>query len=183
MPLQRPAASNTPGSAPAATPEIPPFADCPRSQYATGHQDWYMISGPQQFPNFDICPTCFNTSIKPTTYARFFSQSPPKPETMAIQCDFSNLWVRIAWAWLFSQSAPDASLLGVITAIQGRREADGVASVVLSSQSQDWCTDRRSHYLLPLHRSYRDHSSSYAWSFRRRGRRRLVSSDLRFNGP
>ena len=81
MPLQRPAASNMPGSAPAATPKIPPFADCPRSQYATGHQDWYMISGPQQFPNFDICPTCFNTSIKPTTYARFFSQSPPKPET------------------------------------------------------------------------------------------------------
>ena len=54
MPLQRPAASNMPGSAPAATPTIPPFADCPRSQYATGHQDWYMISGPQQFPNFDL---------------------------------------------------------------------------------------------------------------------------------
>lgn len=54
MPLQRSAASNMPGSAPAATPEIPLFADCPRSQYATGHQDWYMISGPQQFPNFDM---------------------------------------------------------------------------------------------------------------------------------
>jgi len=118
MPLQRPVASNMPGSTPAATPEIPPFADCPRSQYATGHQDWYMISGPQQFPNFDICPTCFDTSIKPTAYARFFSRSPPKPETMATQCDFSNLWVHIAWVWLFSQSAPDVSLLGMITAIQ-----------------------------------------------------------------
>jgi hypothetical protein len=77
-----------------------------------------MISGPQQFPNFDICPTCFDTSIKPTAYVRFFSRSPPKPETMATQCDFSNLWVHIAWVWLFSQSAPDASLLGMITAIQ-----------------------------------------------------------------
>jgi hypothetical protein len=68
--------------------------------------------------NFDICPDCFNTSIKPTPYARYVTPAPPKPDEVSTQCDFSSLWIRIAWAWLYTQNAPDLSLLGQVAEIQ-----------------------------------------------------------------
>jgi hypothetical protein len=39
-------------------------------------------------------------------------------------CDFSFLWVRLAYMWLFQQGQPDLSLLGEISSIQ--RDKDGI---------------------------------------------------------
>ncbi|KAF2180333.1 hypothetical protein K469DRAFT_672760 [Zopfia rhizophila CBS 207.26] len=120
MPLVRPPPTSNTSSITSSQPtkQIPPFANCKRTQFEAGKNDWFQITAPHHYTNFDVCPDCFNSSIKPTAYARFFSPQPPKPEGVRTRCDFSDLWVRIAWAWLYSQGVPDLTLLGSITEMQ-----------------------------------------------------------------
>src|SRR5436190_9465819 len=91
----------------------PAFTSCPRAEHSEGHTDWLTISD-SRFGNFDICPTCFNASINPTQYRRFFVQAAPKPPNVATKCDFSEYWVRVAWTWVMAGTLPDASLLAMV---------------------------------------------------------------------
>src|SRR5438045_4364913 len=49
---------------------MPNFADCPRAAYTKGNQDWYIPSSPD-LDNFDVCPTCYDTSIAQLLLPRF----------------------------------------------------------------------------------------------------------------
>lgn len=94
--------------------QFPTFATCPRSSFTAGQDGWLRITTPQPFYDVDICPTCYSTSFKDTKYARCFSAAPPKPPNLSTKCDLSNRWNRVTYLWLFSQNAPDLSLLGTV---------------------------------------------------------------------
>ncbi|KAF2268200.1 hypothetical protein CC78DRAFT_540950 [Lojkania enalia] len=96
----------------------PPFAPCTRSQFTAGKNDWLQITSPHPFPNIDICPDCFNTSIKNTYYAQFIKPAAEKPEDVSTRCDLSIIWMKIAYAWLYTHNYPDLSLLGTLSELQ-----------------------------------------------------------------
>jgi hypothetical protein len=91
------------------------FVSCPRAKYLQGYDDWLRINDPRF--NFDICPTCFDKSINPTEYRRFFIKAPKKPENTCISCDFSKYWVRVAWCWIVKRSLPHVSLLPAVAEV------------------------------------------------------------------
>ncbi|KAI4706213.1 hypothetical protein J4E89_008946 [Alternaria sp. Ai002NY15] len=104
------------------TKQPPALGLCKRSNFTQGHNDWLQIKSPRAIPNFDICPDCYNTSFRNTRYASFISAGPAKPAKMSVVCDFSFLWVRLAYMWLFQMGQPDLSLLGEVSSIDPDRD-------------------------------------------------------------
>ncbi|KAH7396456.1 hypothetical protein BKA66DRAFT_409243 [Pyrenochaeta sp. MPI-SDFR-AT-0127] len=98
--------------------QLPTLGECPRPNFVAEHNDWLQIIRPIPFPDFDICPDCYNTSFRNTSYGPCISTVPPKPENVSTRCDFSDLWNRIAYAWLYTQNAPDLTLMGSVSEIQ-----------------------------------------------------------------
>jgi hypothetical protein len=74
---------------------IAPLPSCPRTTSTRGRNDWLTLPN---CPSFDICPSCFNSSIAPTEFRSHFVQAPVRPPDAAVFCDFgSSPWYRIAW--------------------------------------------------------------------------------------
>ncbi len=126
MPLVRPPPANPTTSTSTAQPpkRFPTIVECPRPNYVPNLNDWLQITFPRPFANFDLCPDCYNNSFKNTRYAQHISAFPPKPAEVSTACDFSNLWCRIAYAWLYMQDAPD--LLTMASLSEMTPDADGV---------------------------------------------------------
>ncbi|KAF1944666.1 hypothetical protein EJ02DRAFT_452271 [Clathrospora elynae] len=126
MPLVRPPTqqSTSSSSVTAQTNGLPIFKPCPRSNFVAGHNDWLAVTSPKPFLDFDICPDCYNTSFHNTRYQACISPSPAKLENVGTKCDFSERWIRNAFAWLFIQCQPDLNLMGEVASIQ--RDEDGV---------------------------------------------------------
>jgi hypothetical protein len=75
--------------------DIAPLPTCPRTTFTRGRNDWLTLP---QCPSFDICPSCFESTIAPTEFRRFFVKAPPRPPEAEVVCDFgSSPWYRIAW--------------------------------------------------------------------------------------
>lgn len=98
--------------------QLPTLGECPRPNFVAGHSDWLQIVWPKPFPDFDICPDCYNTSFRNTRYGPCISTAAPKPENVSTRCDFSDLWNRVAYAWLYTQITPDLTLMGSVSEIQ-----------------------------------------------------------------
>jgi hypothetical protein len=127
MPLVRPPPLPPRPSSDSAAPQTkqsPTLGLCRRSKFTQGHNDWLQIKSPRPIPNFDICPDCYNTSFRNTRYASLISAGPAKLANSSCVCDFSFLWVRLAYMWLFQQGQPDLSLLGEVASIQ--EDKDGI---------------------------------------------------------
>ncbi|TVY32147.1 hypothetical protein LSUB1_G007730 [Lachnellula subtilissima] len=74
---------------------IAPLPSCPRTNYTRGRNDWLTLPN---CPSFDICPSCFTSSIAPTDFRTHFVPAPRRPADTAVLCDFgSSPWYRIAW--------------------------------------------------------------------------------------
>ncbi|TVY57116.1 hypothetical protein LSUE1_G010063 [Lachnellula suecica] len=74
---------------------IAPLPSCPRTNFTKGRNDWLTLPN---CPAFDICPSCFSSSIAPTEFRKHFVQAPPRSPETAVLCDFgSSPWYRIAW--------------------------------------------------------------------------------------
>ncbi|RAL67658.1 hypothetical protein DID88_008404 [Monilinia fructigena] len=56
---------------------VRPLPSCPRMNPTTGYQDWLTLP---QCPNFDICPSCFNSIIAPTDFRNHFIPAARRPE-------------------------------------------------------------------------------------------------------
>ncbi|ORY14209.1 hypothetical protein BCR34DRAFT_560924 [Clohesyomyces aquaticus] len=122
MPVIRPPPPSHASSSPSlptstSTSKIPPFAQCKYTAYTANVPNWYQITTPHHFPDFDICADCYNASLAPTPYSRFISPLPQKPEGVSTRCDFSDLWIRVAWAWIFMQKQEDLGLLGRVAGL------------------------------------------------------------------
>lgn len=123
MPLVQPPQSTPTSSATLHPRRLPDLAQCPRPEFVAAHNDWLQITSPKAFPDFDICPDCYNTSFRGTRYGPCISKAALKPDNISTRCDFSDLWNRIAYAWLFTQNVPDLTLMGNVAGIQP--DADG----------------------------------------------------------
>ncbi|KAB8300067.1 hypothetical protein EYC80_000301 [Monilinia laxa] len=86
---------------------VRPLPSCPRMNPTTGYQDWLTLP---QCPNFDICPSCFNSIIAPTDFRNHFIPAARRPEVPII-CDFgSSPWYRIAWLLTIKERRNDLGL-------------------------------------------------------------------------
>ncbi|CAD6439828.1 65e96e8b-a6b1-4754-a360-cecf0cb858e3 [Sclerotinia trifoliorum] len=125
--LQRPVGSYRRYSEDVGRGGVAPLPSCPRMDPTIGYQDWLTLP---QCPNFDICPSCFNSIIAPTTFRDHFILAPRRPD-ISIICDFgSSPWYRIAWLLTIKDRRNDLGLfysLANVGAIEapclGKREA------------------------------------------------------------
>jgi hypothetical protein len=93
-----------------------------------GRNDWLTLP---QCPSFDICPSCFESTIAPTEFRRFFIQAPPRPPETEVICDFgSSPWYRIAWLLTRKEHRRDlklfyglANIAATVPQCLGKREA------------------------------------------------------------
>lgn len=74
---------------------IAPLPSCPRTTCIRGRNDWLTLP---QCPSFDICPSCYDSTIAPTEFRNHFVPAPFRPPETEVLCDFgSSPWYRIAW--------------------------------------------------------------------------------------
>ena len=87
---------------------IVPLPSCPRTTFSRGRNDWLTLP---QCPSFDICPSCFNSTIAPTEFRNHFIQAPPRSSSTEVLCDFgSSPWYRIAWLLTLKNRRRDMKL-------------------------------------------------------------------------
>ncbi|KAH7138399.1 hypothetical protein B0J11DRAFT_563385 [Dendryphion nanum] len=98
----------------------PTFTNCPYPNYTTEHVPWLTIVSPVPVPTFDICPSCYTTSIQHTRYASLFGPAAPKPADTSTRCDFANIWTRIAWAWTLKKNEEGIGMLGYVNLVEDR---------------------------------------------------------------
>jgi hypothetical protein len=107
---------------------VAPLPSCPRTSFVRGKTDWLTLP---QCPGFDMCPSCFATTIAPTEFRHLFIQAPPRPSNMEVLCDFgSSPWYRIAWLLTLKEKRKDLQLFYGLANIckkfqpcDGKREA------------------------------------------------------------
>ncbi|CZR60311.1 related to ser/arg-related nuclear matrix protein [Phialocephala subalpina] len=87
---------------------IAPLPTCPRTTFSRGRNDWLTLP---QCPSFDICPSCFNSTIAPTEYRDLFVPAPRRSPDTEVLCDFgSSPWYRIAWLLTVKERRRDLKL-------------------------------------------------------------------------
>ena len=75
-----------------ATKKLP---SCERNTHTSGLNDWSSIVG---LDNFDICPSCLTKVFGQTPYIDKFVSGRRRPADIAITCDMSQPFIRLAWA-------------------------------------------------------------------------------------
>lgn len=116
---------------------------CPRTTPQPNHADWLTLPN---FPNFHVCPSCFNALIRPTPFAGYFTPKPPSPTP--VRCDLSRFWVRVAGAVLLlnQDRRLDISLLPRVAVI---RAQDGPCpNSQLANEGAPLITQQRAWYTL-----------------------------------
>lgn len=74
---------------------IAPLPPCPRIAPVAGKIDWLTLP---KCPSFNICPSCFESTMAPTEFKHHFIPAPMRSVREKIACDFgSQPWYRIAW--------------------------------------------------------------------------------------
>ncbi|KAH8594612.1 hypothetical protein B0O99DRAFT_170934 [Bisporella sp. PMI_857] len=102
---------------------IIPLPSCPRTNFVRGKNDWLTLP---RCHEFDICPSCFNSTIAPTEFRDLFVRAPYRDGD--IICDFgSSPWYRIAWLLTRKMGRRDLGLfydLAKIASIEPQCEAE-----------------------------------------------------------
>ncbi|KAI8934806.1 hypothetical protein NX059_008490 [Plenodomus lindquistii] len=110
-----------------------PLPSCPRST-PSRHDDWYSLRG---YENFDVCPTCYDSSFSGTQFAGDFSQNHLYERSVERVCDFSNPWMRIAWLLTIKQGLRSLELFYMLAEIaETERPCPGDREV--GSDRVDW---------------------------------------------
>ncbi|KAK0648900.1 hypothetical protein B0T16DRAFT_456352 [Cercophora newfieldiana] len=113
---------------PAPTAAIPTaITPCPRQQPQPNHQDWIGLRD-ARFATFNVCPSCFNSVIRPTPYASHFitkAGAIAPPPHLPIRCDMSRYWVRVAGMVLLTMNQAAQHDVTLLARVAGIRAADG----------------------------------------------------------
>jgi hypothetical protein len=89
---------------------IAPLPACPRTEFVRGRNDWLTLPGGHG-QSFDMCPSCFKSTIAPTEFHNAFVLAPRRPPDSEVICDFgSSPWFRIAWLLTRKERRRDLSL-------------------------------------------------------------------------
>jgi hypothetical protein len=103
---------------------------CPRQHPQPGQTDWYGLAAPHNayFPNFFLCPDCYNALVRLTPYASSFVRRNTLPNALPhpstpIRCDLSRYWVRVVGTLLLMMNpGHDITILARLASL---RAADG----------------------------------------------------------
>jgi hypothetical protein len=87
---------------------------CPRKEYSSKHDDWYILDGA---PSFDICPHCLDEIVRPTSFRGYFKRASSRPATVRTRCDFGSPWIRLAWLLTLKRQRHDLDLIYALVAI------------------------------------------------------------------
>lgn len=109
-PRSRPTTPRSSVDVASARPSLPA---CPRPDFVSGYNDWYMLGGR---PNFDVCSPCMENVVG-AEYKAWFARAPPKPPGLKTKCDFSSPWVRIAWLKTLKEKRQKPDILYAIASI------------------------------------------------------------------
>jgi hypothetical protein len=94
---------------------IAPLPPCPRTVPTRGKNDWLTLP---RCPAFNICPSCFDSTIAPTEFHAHFVAAPPRPPQEEVVCDFgSQPWYRIAWLLTRKERRRDLNLMSSLANI------------------------------------------------------------------
>lgn len=101
---------------------------CPRTTYTRGRYDWLTLPS---CPNFNICPSCYNSTFATGPFRTFFTPAPMRSADEAIVCDLGSLpWYRIAYLLIVKEQQKDLRLFYGLANVQqttqmclGRHEA------------------------------------------------------------
>lgn len=85
-----------------------PLPTCPRSMRSSRYDEWYTLRG---FPNFDICPTCFEGVFAETNFVSDFALRKREETPRDRYCHFSSPWFRLAWLRTVQQRRRTLNLL------------------------------------------------------------------------
>ncbi|KAF1852042.1 uncharacterized protein K460DRAFT_269703 [Cucurbitaria berberidis CBS 394.84] len=118
-----------------------PLSSCPRSELSARYDDWFNLQG---YPNFNVCPTCYDGVFADTPFAIHFSETRPYVRSIERACDFSSPWMRLAWLLTIKQRRQSLDLLYALADIAGKdRPCPG---------DREFGTDRLAWYGIPNQR-------------------------------
>lgn len=103
----------------------PSNVPCPRKVSQAGFPDWFGLTDPR-FQYFNVCPTCYHSQIRPTPYASAFAQKPPAPPHLALRCDMSRFWVRMAGLVLLTMNQDRRHDVTLLPRVSGITVQDGL---------------------------------------------------------
>jgi len=94
---------------------IAPLPPCPRTTLSRGYNDWLTLP---RCPAFNICPSCYESTMAPTEFHQLFVPAPAKPPHEEVLCDFgSQPWYRIAWLLTRKEHRRDLTLMSSLANI------------------------------------------------------------------
>ncbi|KAJ4297563.1 hypothetical protein N0V90_005455 [Kalmusia sp. IMI 367209] len=85
-----------------------PLPSCPRTEPSSKYNDWYTL---QNYPTFDLCPSCYEGVFADTPFSVYFSQTRQYERPIERYCDFSSPWMRLAWLLTIKQRRQSLDLL------------------------------------------------------------------------
>ena len=122
---------------------------CPRQQPQAGHQDWIGLNDPR-FATFNVCPTCYNSSIRPTPYANAFvtkGGALAPPPHVAVRCDMPRFWVKTAGLVLLTMNQDRQLDITLLARVAGIRAQEGdCPNAQLASEQQPLAVAQRTWY-------------------------------------
>ncbi|KAL2127768.1 hypothetical protein VTI74DRAFT_10184 [Chaetomium olivicolor] len=124
-------------------------APCPRQQPQAGHRDWIGLND-ARFSLFNVCPTCYNSAVRPTPYANAFitkAGALAVPSNVAVRCDMSRFWVRVAGMVLLTMNQDRRHDITLLARVAGIVAQDGKCpNSQLVSEQQPLATTQRTWY-------------------------------------
>ena len=103
----------------------PTNVPCPRKVPQAGFPDWFGLTDPR-FQYFNVCPSCYHSQIRPTPYAGAFAQKPPAPPHLALRCDMSRFWVKMAGLVLMTMNQDRRHDPALLARVSGITVQDGL---------------------------------------------------------
>jgi hypothetical protein len=91
-----------------------PLPTCPRKEPTAKYNDWYSM---ENCSNFDICPTCYEGVFADTPFAIYFAQYRRYERPIERFCDFSSVWIRLAWHLTIKQRRQSPDLIYALATI------------------------------------------------------------------
>lgn len=115
-------------SSSSSSPPLPVLPPCPRKDYSRRYDDWFTIQG---FEAFDVCPSCLEDIVLPTSFHKHFKRTPSRSSSVRTKCDFSSPWIRLAWLLTIKRRRQDLDLLyGISKAAATEPECPGNTEAV-----------------------------------------------------
>lgn len=103
----------------------PSNVPCPRKVPQARFPDWVGLTDPR-FQYVNVCPSCYHSQIRPTPYAGAFAQKPPAPPHLALRCDMSRFWVRMAGLVLMTMNQDRRHDVSLLARVSGITVQDGL---------------------------------------------------------